>query len=119
MTFSEGTPSLYNDPALTSRVVEILKRALGDSNVLAGEPTLGGEDFSLYGLAGVPICMFQVGAVNQARLDQFAAQHILPPSLHSPQFYPDAKETILTAVPATAAIVLDLLKPPAAPAAQR
>jgi hippurate hydrolase len=114
--FSEGTPSLYNDPELTSRVTDILRRALGDTNVVQGEPTMGGEDFSQYGLAGVPISMFRIGAVNQARLDEYASRKEPPPPLHSPQFYPDAKETLSTGVPALAAVVLDLLKPAAAPA---
>jgi hippurate hydrolase len=111
VTLSEGTPSMYNDPELTSRVMATLKRALGDANVVQGEPTMGGEDFSQYGLAGVPICMFRVGAVNQVRLDEFAGRKVPPPSLHSPIFYPDAKETLSTGIPAMAAVVLDLLKP--------
>ena len=46
---------------------------LGDENVAEAEPSMGGEDFSQYGLAGVPICMFRLGAVDQARLDEFEA----------------------------------------------
>ncbi|MEX2316784.1 MAG: amidohydrolase [Pirellulales bacterium] len=117
ISLSEGTPSLYNDPELTSRVAATLKRALGDANVVQGEATMGGEDFSQYGLAGVPISMFRVGAVNQARLDEFAGRKLPPPPLHSPLFYPDAKETISTSIPAMAAVVLELLKP-ASPSSQ-
>jgi hippurate hydrolase len=112
---SEGTPSLYNDPELTARVVESLKRTLGEGNVVRGEPTMGGEDFSRYGLAGVPICMFRLGSVNKARLDDFAAKNESPPSLHSPVYYPDAKETLTTGLPAMASVVLDVLKPAAVP----
>jgi hippurate hydrolase len=108
---SEGTPSLYNDPELTGRVTASLRRALGDANVVEGEPSMGGEDFSQYGLAGVPICMFRLGAVNQRRFDEFAAAHQPPPSLHSPKFYPDAAETLTTGVPAMIAVALDLLSP--------
>jgi hippurate hydrolase len=72
---------------------------------------MGGEDFSRYGLAGVPICMFRLGAVNQARLDAFAAQKMPPSSLHSPKFYPDAAEALKTGVPAMASIAVDLLPP--------
>jgi hippurate hydrolase len=111
VTFSEGTPSLYNDPDLTARVAATLRNLLGAANVAEGEPTMGGEDFSQYGLAGVPICMFRVGGVNKARLDEFAARGEEPPSLHSPHFYPDATETLLTSVPAISAIATDLLKP--------
>ena len=91
-----------NDPELTERVAKTLKHTLGDANVVEGEPSMGGEDFSRYGLAGVPICMFRLGAVNQKRLDEFAAQKVPPPSLHSPLFYPDAEETLTVGVPAMA-----------------
>jgi hippurate hydrolase len=75
---------------------------------------MGGEDFSQYGLAGVPICMFRLGAVNQKRLDEYASQKIPPPSLHSPVFYPDAAESLETGVVAMTSVALDLLKPASA-----
>jgi amidohydrolase len=108
---SEGTPALYNDPQLTARVVKALRRELGEADVLDVEPSMGGEDFSCYGQAGVPICMFKVGAVNPQRLDQYKARHELPPSLHSPLFYPDAAETLTVSVPAMTAVALELLAP--------
>jgi hippurate hydrolase len=113
VVMSEGTPSLYNDPDLTGRVVATLQRTLGEANVVQGEQTMGGEDFSQYGLAGVPICMFRLGSVNKERLDEFTAKKETPPSLHSPVYYPDAKEALMTGVPAMASVVLDLLQPAA------
>ena len=59
-------------------------------------PSMGGEDFSRYGEAGVPICMFKLGSVRQDRLDEYASKDIPPPSLHSPLFYPDAESTLQT-----------------------
>jgi hippurate hydrolase len=70
---------------------------------------MGGEDFGRYGLAGMPICMFRLGVVNQKRLDEFAAQKIPPASLHSPVFYPDIEESLTTGVAAMIAVALDLL----------
>jgi hippurate hydrolase len=110
---SQGTPSLYNDPELTAKIAATLKRTFGDANVVDSEPTMGGEDFSQIGLAGVPICMFRLGAVNQARLDKYAADHKPPPSLHSPLFYPDAEESLRVGIPAMVAIAVDLLPPSA------
>jgi amidohydrolase len=106
---SEGTPALYNDPNLTARVVQSLKRVAGDDNVVEGQPVMGGEDFGRYGLAGVPICMLRLGAVKQQRLDEFKSRNEPPPSLHSPLFHPDAPETLAVGVPALASIALDLL----------
>ena len=106
---TEGTPAMYNDPALTAQVAATLRRTIGDANVLDGEPAMGGEDFGRYGLAGVPICMFRLGAVSQKRLDEFAAQKVPPVSLHSPVFYPDVEETLAVGVPAMASVALELL----------
>jgi hippurate hydrolase len=106
---SEGTPAMYNDPALTERVVKTLKRTMGADKIVLTDPAMGGEDFGRYGLAGVPICMFRLGVVNQQRLDEFAAQQIPPPSLHSPVFYPDAEESLTAGVVAMTSVALDLL----------
>jgi hippurate hydrolase len=108
---SEGTPALYNEPELTKRVARSLRRALGEENVIEGEPVMGGEDFGRYGLAGVPICMLRLGAVSQQRLDEFAARKVPPASLHSPLFYPNVAEALAVGVPALAGIALDLLAP--------
>jgi amidohydrolase len=108
---SEGTPALYNDPELMERVVAAIKKTLGDENVSLTEPTMGGEDFSQYGLAGVPICMFKLGSVNQSRLDEFTSRKETPPSLHSPKFYPDPAETLHAGVRAMVAAVKELLPP--------
>jgi hippurate hydrolase len=72
---------------------------------------MGGEDFSRYGQAGVPILMYWLGAVSQDRLDAYAAAGEPPPSLHSPLFYPDAEETLIMGVSSLSSIALELLKP--------
>jgi hippurate hydrolase len=116
---SEGTPAMYNDPDLTARVAETLKRALGEGNTLHADPAMGGEDFGRYGLAGVPICMFRLGAASQKRLDEFASRQMPPPSLHSPVFYPDDVElTLVTGVTAMASVALDLLSQSSSSAAE-
>lgn len=108
---SEGTPAMFNDPELTARVARAIGREIGDKQASIGEPAMGGEDFGRYGLAGVPICMFRLGVVNQQRLDEYAKQNIPPPSLHSPLFYPDAEASLQTGVTAMVASALDLLAP--------
>ncbi len=72
---------------------------------------MGGEDFGRFGLTGVPICMFRLGAVSQKRLDEFAARHQPPNSLHSPLYYPDVEPSLTVGVPAMVSIATDLLKP--------
>jgi hippurate hydrolase len=109
--FSEGTPSLFNDEALAARMVPVFCRVLGDEHVVPSELAMVGEDFGQYGRAGVPIMMFRLGAVDAKRLARYEQLGVPPPSLHSPLFYPDIRETLITGVTVTASAVLELLAP--------
>lgn len=106
---SDGTPSLYNDPKLAARVLPAIGRAIGEKNVIESEPSMGGEDFSQYGLAGAPVVMMFVGSVSQERLDAYTKEDGAPPSLHSPRYYPDIEPTIRTGVTAFTSAALELL----------
>ena len=108
---SEGTPSLWNDQDLTERLVPVFQQALGDQHVVPSELSMGGEDFSRYGKAGVPILMFRLGTVEQRRLDRYKQLGIPAPSLHSSKYYPDAEPTLKAGITAMASAVLELLKP--------
>jgi hippurate hydrolase len=107
--FSDGTPATYNDEKLVERVAPTFRRVLGEDNVVLSDPSMGGEDFSEYGLAGVPICMFRLGTVNADRLAGYARLKQPGPSLHSPLYYPDAEPTLSTGVTVMTSTVLDLL----------
>lgn len=111
VSVSEGTPALWNDQPLTDRLSPVLRRALGDDNVVPAEPSMGGEDFSRYGKAGVPIFMFWLGSVDAQRLRRYEQLGQKPPSLHSAEYYPDYEETIITGVKVTATAILELLAP--------
>ena len=108
---SEGTPALFNDEKLTARIRGLFIKEFGKENVHESEATMGGEDFSQYARAGVPVLMYRVGAVNAKRL---ARMKMLgdPPSLHSPIFYPDAEETLVTALHSMVTATLELLEKP-------
>ena len=71
---------------------------------------MGGEDFSQYGRAGVPILMFRLGTIEPQRLARMKQLGQEPPSLHSPLYYPDAEQSLVTGVQATVAATLELLK---------
>ncbi len=111
VSVSEGTPSMYNDEKLIERVLPVFRRLVGEENVQSAEPSMGGEDFSQYGRAGVPIFMFRLGSVDAARLERYKQLGQEPPSLHSPIYYPDIEETLTTGVSAMAGAALELLKP--------
>jgi hippurate hydrolase len=109
VTFGDGTPATYNDPELTERLAAVARGLWGADNVLSPEPRMGGEDFSEYGRAGVPICMFWLGTVPPARVE--AAKKGTPlPSLHSALYAPDPEPSIKTGVRTMSALVVDLMK---------
>lgn len=111
----EGTPALENDEALARRMSEVFRRVLGEESVQRAEPVMGGEDFSRYGRAGVPILMYRLGAVAQRRLERFDQLGVDPPSLHSAEFYPDSKPALRTGITTMAAAAMELLQPSDAP----
>lgn len=109
ITTSEGTPALENNAELTPRIIDSLRLALGSENVLPMPPVMGGEDFSQFGLAGVPIVMFRLGVIEPERLARFEQLGQQPPSLHSPTFYPDARGALTSGLLSTISAASDLL----------
>jgi amidohydrolase len=108
----ETTPSTYNDPALSKRLAGAFSRAFGADNVAEGQPTMGGEDFSEYGRAGVPAVQFEVGAVEAGRFADSQKNGTPLPSLHSSGFFPDRGPTIRRGVASLTVGALELLGKP-------
>ena len=109
MTVSESTPAMYNDPVLARRLSAAMAKAFGESNVIDGQPVMGGEDFSEFGRAGVPAVQFEVGAVPLAKYEAAKAGGAPLPSLHSSLFGPDREPTIRAATLALTVAALELL----------
>lgn len=107
---SDGTPAVFNHEQLTTDSRKVLEKLLGKSNVTEPDPVMGGEDFSQYGLAGVPILMYRLGTIESSRLQSMLNRGQVPPSLHSSKFYPDIDETLPTAISTMTAAALSLLK---------
>jgi amidohydrolase len=107
----EAGPAIVNDVALTRRVVEVLKRKVGDKNVFAKKAVMGSEDFSEFGRteAKIPIFMFWLGAVQEEKFRDAESGGKALPSLHSGFFAPDAEPAIKTGVEATVAACMELL----------
>ncbi len=112
ISVTEGTPALYNDPALLKRVQDALVRALGASNVRVGRPTMGGEDFAEYGRAGVPSVLLWVGAVEPSKHQEAQKSGTALPSLHSGLFAPDRERTLRTGVTTLTHAALEVLGRP-------
>jgi amidohydrolase len=108
----ETTPSTYNDPELTRRMTEVLRRELGEENVVQGVRVMAAEDFSVYGLQEprVPISMFWLGVADPEAVARAAAGGPAVPPLHSAEFAPVPGPSIRTGARALTAAALDLLR---------
>jgi hippurate hydrolase len=106
------TPATYNNPELTKRVTGALKSVLGADNVVAKDPTMGGEDFSEYSLPdhSIPAFMFNVGAVDPAKVAESKKTGASLPSLHSSKFAPVPEPTIRTGLIGMISAVLEVMK---------
>jgi hippurate hydrolase len=106
----EYTPALTNDSALTRKTVAVLRQVLGADKVEARPPVMGGEDFSQYGRAGVPIFMFWLGTIDAERWAASKREGATPlPSLHSDLFWPDPEPSIRTGILAMSQAALNLV----------
>ncbi len=108
----DGTPAVYNDPALAERTRRVAITALGADRVESKDPVMGGEDFARYGRTqeDIPGVLFWLGAVEP---DLFARAQNGPlplPSLHSPFFAPDYGPAIETGTETMTRLALDLLQ---------
>ena len=107
---SEFTPALVNDAGLTKKTAAALRQVLGAENVESRPPVMGGEDFSRYGRAGVPVFMYWLGTIPPQRLAEAERPDGRPlPSLHSDLFYPDPGPSIRTGVLTMSHAVLNLV----------
>jgi hippurate hydrolase len=107
-----STPVTVNDPALTAAVAASLRAALGAERVRELPPDPVSEDFSQFGLAGVPSVIFRLGATDPREIEESRVSGKPLPSLHSAFFAPDRRPTIVTGIRAESAVLLDLLKKP-------
>jgi amidohydrolase len=108
ITLSDSTPALFNNVALTKRLRKTLESAVGAERVGEADQVMGGEDFSQFGIAGVPSVMYRVGTIDAGRLAamQRRGQNM---SLHAPEYYPDIDKTLPTAILSMALGAVELL----------
>jgi hippurate hydrolase len=106
------TRATFNDEALTARLTAVLRRTLGDENVVPFQREMGSEDFSEYGHAGAPAVLFWVGATEPQKFAEAKAKGVSPPFQHSPNFAPDRERTIRTATTTLTISALELLGKP-------
>jgi len=105
-----GTDSVYNDPELMGRMVNVVQGAVGPEFVKEMPAKMTSEDFSQYGQQpGVKAILLHVGAVDAKRLEAAHKAGQPLPGTHSPQWAPDFKPTVTNTIKAETAILLDLM----------
>ena len=109
-TPERGNPPVFNDPALTLRLAGALKKALGDAVVVEMPAKMTSEDFSEYGLAGVPSALLHVGAVHPTKLAAARQSGIPVPAPHSPEWAPEREPTLKGAIRAETTALLELFR---------
>ncbi len=106
------TPSTYNNPELTARVMGAVAASLGEVRVYERPPSMGGEDFSQFGRTAdkIPTMMMWVGGLDPAAYRAGVdGSGPIPPGNHSPLFAPVPEPTLKTGVQAMTAAALELL----------
>ena len=110
---SDYTPSTFNDPDLTTRVMAAVAEQIGEERVYERPPSMGGEDFSFFHRRdeSIPTLIFWTGGNDPVAMDKAAAgEGPLPPSNHSPFFAPDPEAALKTGVEAMTIGAMELLK---------
>jgi metal-dependent amidase/aminoacylase/carboxypeptidase family protein len=109
VTRTEGVRAVFNDPALTQRIVGALEPVLGKENVIAFRPNMASDDFAEYAHAGVPSVMLNLGAVAPAKFQAAQKSGETLPGPHSSLFAPDEELTLKTGILVETTAVLELL----------
>ena len=108
----EHTPALFNDEKLVERIAAGAAQDAGRGQRRAVGALDGGEDFSRYGRAGVPIFMFRLGSVEPKRLAGLEARRAgAARRCTRPSTIPTPNRRSPVGVTAMCAAVLDLLPP--------
>ncbi len=98
-----GYPPLINDDGVNDVVAAAAGAMLGPQGVAdVPQPTLGGEDFAYFALAGIPAAMFRLGIRDQKR--GFTSPH------HSSNFDLDDRRVLPIGAAMMAATAIGLLK---------
>ncbi len=105
ITTGPGLPSATNDPAWTQRVRDAFEAELGADKVTRHEPSLGGEDFGVFGSAlKIPAIMWKLGAVKPAAFARARSVTDLP-GLHSDRWAPDPEPSLRTGIRSVVAAI--------------
>ncbi|MFT3789921.1 MAG: amidohydrolase [Rudaea sp.] len=105
-----GYSMIVNDAALTEKTAAVFRTAFGADVHERPQPMTGSEDFSEYGMAGVPSFYFEIGAYDPQRLAEAKQKGEVLPVLHSPKYVPAAQAVIRTGTQAMTLAVVNAMQ---------
>ena len=108
---SDYTPSTYNDPEMTERVMGAVGKSIGEDKVTTQPPSMGGEDFSQFHRydKDIKTLIFWTGGADPKQFKAaLAGDGDLPPGNHSPFFAPQPGPALKLCVQAMTAGTLEL-----------
>lgn len=108
---SDYTPSTYNDPEMTDRVMAAVGKSIGEDKVITQPPSMGGEDFSQFHRydRDIKTLIFWTGGADPKQYKAaVAGEGELPPGNHSPFFAPKPEASLKLGVQAMTAGTLEL-----------
>ena len=111
LAMQEYTPSMYNDPALSARLVALFQQKFGKEAIVEDDPKMGSEDFGVFGLDHkIPAVIFWLGAYDPAKVEESVKSGKPLPSPHSPLFAPLPEPTLRMGVTAMTDAAIALLQ---------
>lgn len=110
VTITSSGSAVVNDDRVVATTEAALKAGLGAANVRRVPPITASEDFSEFGLAGVPSMFFFVGVIDPQQFAEAKKPGGKPvPFNHSPLFAPVPEPSIKTGVKAMSLAVLNVM----------
>ncbi|HEY7179954.1 MAG TPA: amidohydrolase [Blastocatellia bacterium] len=99
MALGANNPVTYNDPALVEATLPVMRKILGDKNVISPKPQMGAEDFSYYQKV-IPGFFYFLGVGNREKG--------VTAMIHTPEFDID-EESLVIGVKTMSDVLLDYL----------
>ncbi|MBK9313288.1 MAG: amidohydrolase [Acidobacteria bacterium] len=82
----DNNPVTYNEPALVEATLPVMRRVLGEANLIATRPQMGAEDFSMYQQV-IPGFFYFLGVGNKSKG--------ITAMIHTPEFDVDEKSLMI------------------------
>jgi hippurate hydrolase len=109
VTVKPGTDTVVNDPETIARIVNALKKSLGDAAVHPMPAYMTSEDFSQYSQNGTKAVLLHVGAQEPTKFASAKQNGMQLPTVHTSLWQPDAEPTIKTAIMVETTALMELM----------